>query len=810
MSTQEVPRLALPSIGKARWQAWRFCLARWRSLPLVSRWAGVLVAAHLALGVLYSVTVPIWEAHDEWAHYKYVEYIARHRALPPAGQRLTTEYRYDQANQPPLYYILAAIPVSWVDTSDGLKPVVNPYADTGDGWGGINFAVHDPEIERFPYRGTVLAVHVARWASVLMSLLALGAVYALGRLTHPRDPGVILGALAIAAFMPQFLFIGSVVTNDVLITGLGSWVTVFGLRLALPGGGRRDALLLGVTLGLALLTKYTALALIPLALIAGAIGLAREVRHGASPRRTWGTVGAFLGALVGIAGWWFWRNYTQYGQWLPRDPWAVYWLQERLREPWGLLRGLEWSAVPGMLRYGFQTFWLSFGWGNLGAPMWVYRLFALISSLGVLGLARAWFRRDRPAHTRLLISLLFLQLLFVIALPLYRELLHRGSVLRGRYLLPALGSVSLLIAWGLRELPWPSRLARFHPLAVVGGGMALLSLTLPFWLIIPAYRPPPLLSELELKPTEQPLHAVFGERAELVAYEIWPTEVKPGQAVAVTLLWRALAPMRENYTVGVHVLGEGYQDYGQRNAYPGRGNFATTLWKPGDLFRETYWVPVQPPPDGVVPTAGRVSVALFLDDEEQTHLPVTDAQGRLIGGSAIFGRFRIGDGQPPPPPPDAPLGVVGEEIALVRAEATPTPVAMAGFSIPVTLTWQALATPAADYTIFVQLLTEDGRWVAGYDAPPRDGNYPTGLWRTGDVVTHTVTLALPTSLPSGVYRLVTGMYRQEDMRRLPARNAAGALTADGAITFRRLYIAGREHRAFIPSVYTPRGDISEP
>ena len=101
------------------------------------RWLVIaILLAHLALSVLYSVIVPLWEAHDEWAHYKYVEYVARNWALPPAGQRLTEEYRFDEATQPPLYYILAAIPVLAVDTNDGLVPVVNPYATRGTGEGG--------------------------------------------------------------------------------------------------------------------------------------------------------------------------------------------------------------------------------------------------------------------------------------------------------------------------------------------------------------------------------------------------------------------------------------------------------------------------------------------------------------------------------------------------------------------------------------------------------------------------------------------------------------------------------------------------
>jgi hypothetical protein len=50
---------------------------------------------------------------------------------------------------------------------------MNPYATTGDGTGGVNFAVHRPEAEAFPHKGTVLAIHVTRLVSVLLSTVTV-------------------------------------------------------------------------------------------------------------------------------------------------------------------------------------------------------------------------------------------------------------------------------------------------------------------------------------------------------------------------------------------------------------------------------------------------------------------------------------------------------------------------------------------------------------------------------------------------------------------------------------------------------------
>jgi hypothetical protein len=152
---------------------------RWKVFFTPQRLAILILVAHLALGVLYSVVVPIWEAHDEWGHYAFVRYLATERAFPPPDTKLVE--RYDESVQPPLYYILGALATFWINTDDGLELTTNPYATTGDGTGGVNFAIHRWEAESFPYRGTVLSIHVTRLVSVLLSTLVVWTTYLIGR-----------------------------------------------------------------------------------------------------------------------------------------------------------------------------------------------------------------------------------------------------------------------------------------------------------------------------------------------------------------------------------------------------------------------------------------------------------------------------------------------------------------------------------------------------------------------------------------------------------------------------------------------------
>ncbi len=871
--------------------------------PVSPLWVIAILALHLALAALYSLAVPPWEAHDEWAHYKFVEYVARHRALPPPDQRLTDEYQFDEASQPPLYYLLAALPVLLVDTSDVAAPDVNPYFGAGDGAGGINAAVHHANQEGFPWRGTLLALRLARAVSLLIGTAGLLAVWALGRLLAPERPLVALLALMIAAFSPQYLFISSVVTNDVLIAALGCAVAWLGAHVVLRGP--RPLAVLGLTLvfGLALLTKLSALALAPfvvLALIASAL---RARRHGTRPLAAWLIVLLPLAGAVLAAGLWLLRNFELTGGILPRDPWVVFRFVDRYFARSGDTPPMRLDALPSALVYAFRTFWASFGWGNLAAWPWVYWFFAALCLVGVMGLTW-WAVRHVPGASevpgtssmrarKLVAALLALLAASVLFMAAYRDFDYGGHLIRGRYLLPALGAVAALIALGLdalweivqnaaaglslrgagcatkqshpmRRSAFPGEMPmapgfealaglagdarnRLKPLVqkngrpfsgqgargvrpssalpTLGLGVALvaLNIALPLGVILPAYAPPPALADASLRPREQPLAVRFGDAAELMAYEIWPAKVKQGDGLGVALLWRTLGPTDRNYTLGIHLLDAAERKVGELNVYPGRGNYATTVWRPGYTFREVYWVPVR---EAITePILGQVKVALFRDDASQAHLPVSDSQGQPLGGAVQFGRLKLAPAAPPGDPPAGPgLATLGGAIRLSAAEwqaagaglltvppGLPTvppllplgPVSQPCPTLAVTLTWDALARPAADYQVFVHLRDDTGPRAFG-DGPPAEGRYPTGLWERGERSFSQHTVTLPADMPAGRYRLVVGMYNAAG--RLPAADPVGVRLRDDEIMLGEVTVVRQDRRNYIPLIVNESGD----
>jgi len=161
-------------------------------------------------------------------------------------------------------------------------------------------------------------------------------------------------------------------------------------------------------------------------------------------------------------------------------------------------------------------------------------------------------------------------------------------------------------------------------------------------------------------------------------------------------------------------------------------------------------------------------------------VPVYGPSGDRIGDQVQLGLFYVAPGEDDPRRPQVPLRArLGDAIQLLGYSILPTsdPLAV----LRVQLHWQAEGRPDGDYTAFVQLLDSRGQWVAGQDAQPLGGQYPTSRWQNGEIVADAFDLALPAGLAPGDYRVVTGMYEAASGRRLPASGADGQALPDDVI-----------------------------
>ena len=750
----------------------------------------LVLAAFLGLGVVYSIVVPVFEKPDELNHYFMIQYLLEHRSLPVqegSGETLWAQ----EASQPPLYYILAALAASWVDTFDARELVwLNPQRNLGDPGdpGNKNLTVHTDR-ERWPYRGTTLAVHVARWLSLLFGAGTVLGTCLIVRQVFPERPALALSAAGVNAFIPQFLFISSSASNDSLIAFLVALTLLTLVRMINDQmindkiindqmsnektGGQFshfsfDHLTLGFILGLAALTKLSGLALL------GLSGLV--LAWIAWRRRSWGyllTGGLVVGGLaVAIAGWWYVRNVWLYGDLTGLS--AMFQVVGR-RDGLATSAGALWGEFAGVR----ASFWGLFGWFSLPLPGPVYRLLDGLSLLGAAGLAM-WLVRQRNAGEQtgrravLDVGLLLLWTAMVIVSLVRWTSLTPGS--QGRLLFPALPAIvlALVVGWSA----WlPRRWGDAAPLAVAAGLLAL-SVALPWWIIVPAYAHPPLLAPDALPEDLSRLEVTFGQAIHLHGCQIDPHRLLPGETLAVTCYWQALAPVSKDYFFYHHLLGRDGEPVGKEHGYPGSGSFPTSLWPAGQVVAATEWVRVE---EGIsVPTLGRLAVGVY-DPDTDEHLRPTNPQGQPLG-LLIAGQIKIA--APEAQAVEVPNSLrypVGDAAALIGYAVEPAAVAPGG-ALRVTLYWQATATPPEDYAIFVHLLDGSGALRGQGDGPPMHGDYPTSLWESGEAITDEHVVTVHADAPPGRYGLAVGLYRLADGVRLPVRNSGGVIQPDGRVT----------------------------
>jgi hypothetical protein len=106
------------------------------------------------------------------------------------------------------------------------------------------------------------------------------------------------------------------------------------------------------------------------------------------------------------------------------------------------------------------------------------------------------------------------------------------------------------------------------------------------------------------------------------------------------------------------------------------------------------------------------------------------------------------------------------EAGLKLVAAQPLPKAVRrGETLPLRLHWRALCCSAsgrapvlASYTVFVQVIDEQGVKAGQIDRLPCNGACPTSSWRPGDLVGEWYQVPVRSDAPPGRYRVIAGMY----------------------------------------------------
>jgi hypothetical protein len=411
------------------------------------------------------VSIPARSGFDAADHLAYIEWLLQHKTLPSATHGL-------EMYHPPLYHTLTALLLA----AAGAAPA---------------------------------SVAERALLSLLPVLSGLGMAFvaaAMARCLAPEAPWIGAGSAFAAGFLPSNLTLAASVSNELPHAFLASLAILATVRILLKERATpAHDVLLGLLLGVALLTKYTSLILVPT--LVAAVAAKRLWAESAPPLRVALGAARTLAVTGLLAGWVYVRNWILFGNpvvsnfnWPTKIMWqypgfhtASYFLRfgDALTRPW--LSGFHgfWDSVyttlwgDGMLGGAGQVGYMHWRWSY----DWMATVF-LLALPATLFLLAGWIRaviealRDDALGRRLALSLLValppLLIASLVAFNLHYPFWSSGKVFYALFLTPTLAYLGVLgfdgldralaRAPALRVLPWGWALAFFGGIALAYGG----------------------------------------------------------------------------------------------------------------------------------------------------------------------------------------------------------------------------------------------------------------------------------------------------------------------------------------------------
>jgi 4-amino-4-deoxy-L-arabinose transferase-like glycosyltransferase len=612
--------------------------------------------------------------------------------------------------------------------------------------------------------------------------------------------------MAINAFIPQYVFSASTLNNDILVGALGAWCVYFSMRSVYR---RSDWVALAVSwlfAGLAVAAKYNGLILVPLVLAASGVLLVRSLRQRSGSRGALRALLTATGLVIALllVGLWSMRNLETTSLMIAGYPLTLHpaALAAMLVNP---VRNLS-----AELHYSSVTFWGLMGWGTLPLPDWVIVL--LIGVTGICLAGVALFLADRREDGRLRLAVLLL--VAFVALGWFVVGIKDITAIppRGRYLLPAFSTVSFLLILGSKKL-LPSRFELAGRWLIIASLLVLTS-TAPLFLIKPAYATPVLAKDAVLLPGEQAVHVTFGDFAELIGYRIDPERVQIGGPIEVTLVWRARQETANNYVVAMELLDANQFSHAAVATHPGHGNYPTSRWRAGDVFRDTYQLQWNMLDWEWWPGAASVRVQVYCAGPELAPtalLAATDQYGASLGSRLDLGRIKImqDDERISEKPAGRTVYRFGNELALEDYWLTQALPGL-GSKMGVGLVWRALAQPSSDYAVQIRVVDEQGRQVAGDPEPAPDPQYPVDLWDASEQVVQMHEFFMPLRLPAGTYRVHLSIHTPHTRRPVTLRGAEADSTQDGYVELYEFEVkASTINHSFLPLIRLEANPLPE-
>ncbi|MCS7002471.1 MAG: hypothetical protein NZ518_06450, partial [Dehalococcoidia bacterium] len=230
------------------------------------------------------------------------------------------------------------------------------------------------------------------------------------------------------------------------------------------------------------------------------------------------------------------------------------------------------------------------------------------------------------------------------------------------------------------------------------------------------------------------IHAAPIGPASLVGRALPDDETPAGETVSITLYWRATEPVTSRPAT-VRIVASDGRVIGQVTNDERRG--AAAPWPTGVLARDVIDIPLDP-------TAPAGDARVEVGPRDGPYTPIGEISVSARPRSATI------------PPGFTAVAIPAADFATLAGWATER----RGDQLVVRLAWRSTARTDQNWTVFVHLVTPDGRLIANQDGPPASGAAPTRSWLPGEIVVDEKAVTPPSDGPVlirvGFYDNVSG------------------------------------------------------
>jgi 4-amino-4-deoxy-L-arabinose transferase-like glycosyltransferase len=361
----------------------------------------IILAVGLLCRVSYSFLTPTFYAPDEQPHFKYVKYLAENRSLPVQTSQTGSPTNDWEYYQPPLYY-LSLTPFYWL--SQAL------------------------------FQEDAATVRLLRAFSIMLWGITVLFTIRFCESLNVYDVFIKIFVVSMISLLPTYTFLSSVINNDNLLITIGSGILCLVIQ---PKASLKNSALIGILLGLGLLTKLTVVVYIPLIVFILLIGLVRRTI-------SWSTIPhIILSIVIAALIWapWAWRNWNVYGSITAEELANVLYQWKSV-----------FHAVLATLKYVQRSFWAVSGIYN-NIDVFYPIIGQIVFYLAMIGLLHGLLSK-REKLSFLALKNINILIASALAILINLMLVFRFGILyaqgQGRFLFPLLIPFSLLMAIGLR------------------------------------------------------------------------------------------------------------------------------------------------------------------------------------------------------------------------------------------------------------------------------------------------------------------------------------------------------------------------